>query len=162
MIDIDIAQALKNEGIVYRYRYQAVPDFGSDIAFASPLRLDLEYCVVDKNQISVKGTVQTVLKQSCDRCLEVVLYPFQSEFQELFAKNGSEDEDQYSYNGEILSLDKMIYDLILLERPQRFLCRDDCKGLCPKCGQNLNEKQCDCKLDDADETNPFAKLKGLF
>ena len=44
-----------------------------------------------------------------------------------------------------LDLDELIRTDILLELPTKFLCKEDCKGLCPTCGKNLNEGACDCQ-----------------
>ncbi|MEA4852733.1 MAG: DUF177 domain-containing protein [Christensenella sp.] len=161
MIDIDASRALKNEGTTFAYDYNAVPDFGSDISFAEPLRLHAEYYAIS-GEVSVKGWFQTTLNETCDRCLSKMLLPLECGFDEMFFREGTQQDENYAYHGELVPLDKMVYDLIILNLPHRLLCKEDCKGLCPKCGQNLNEKQCDCKQEDTDETNPFAKLKGLF
>ena len=161
MIDIDLSIALKNEGTTYSYEYNAIPDLGDDIDFKEPLKLRSEYCVDDKC-VRVYGTLATVLGGRCDRCLKETDFAFDGEFDELFIPTGTQSEDEYIYRGEKLCLDKMVYDIIMLGMPHQLLCSEDCKGLCPKCGQDLNEAQCSCEKNDTDETNPFAKLKGLF
>ncbi len=161
MIDIKLSNALKNEGTTYSYEYSGIPDMGEDIDFDQPIRLKAEYSV-NERRVSVDGTLATVLNVQCDRCLKNMTYDFAGEFDEVFLPEGTQGEDEYTYKGEVLCLDKMVYDIIILGLPHQFLCNEACKGLCPVCGQDLNEAQCNCAVNDTDETNPFAKLKGLF
>ena len=59
-----------------------------------------------------------------------------------------EDEEEFIVCGDYtLDLDELVAMDILLELPTRFLCREDCKGLCPKCGTNLNESTCNCSQE---------------
>ena len=60
---------------------------------------------------------------------------------------------------DYFNLDSMIADMIELSKPFHPLCNDNCKGLCPKCGQDLNCKVCGCKIGTSN--NPFEKLKTL-
>ncbi|WP_066683314.1 YceD family protein [Christensenella intestinihominis] len=161
MVEIDIREALKEEGKVYTFHYEGIPDLGEDISFARPLVLDAEYSALDR-KVSVKGAFGTVLNTVCDRCLDDMKTEISYRFDELFFRVGTQEEEEYTYEGDVLSLDKMVYDAIILSLPHQLLCKDDCKGICPVCGQNLNDGPCGCKPEDTDETNPFAKLKGLF
>ena len=161
MIDIDISKALKNEGECGTFSYEGVPELGGDIDFAQPLELEAEFCVTDK-KVSVTGNFDAVLNTVCDRCLTGMTTDVGYRFSELYWPEGTGEEEEYTYKGDTLSLDKMVYDAIVLSLPQQFLCKEDCKGICPQCGQDLNAGSCECKQGDTDETNPFAKLKGLF
>lgn len=160
MIDIDIRTALKNEGESGIFHYDGLADLGSDIVMKEPLVLDAEYCVNDR-KVCVKGSFQATLSMTCDRCLADTEIKIQRKFDEMFWPAGAQEEEEYTYQKEMLSLDKMVYDEIVLSLPHQLLCREDCKGICPKCGKDLNDGACEC-AEDTDETNPFAKLKGLF
>lgn len=63
-----------------------------------------------------------------------------------------EDNDDYILVDESfkLDLDELLRSDILLELPYKYLCREDCKGLCPSCGKNLNEGPCSCNLHQVD------------
>lgn len=161
MIDIDIRAALKNEGESGTFCYEGLPDLGPDISLKEPLVLNAQYCVTDR-KAAVKGTFQTVLCTVCDRCLCDMETEVSQDFDEVFWPDGTQEEEEYTYKGETVSLDKMVYDAIILGLPHQLLCREDCRGICPQCGQNLNDGECGCKPEDADDNNPFAKLKGLF
>ena len=56
-----------------------------------------------------------------------------------------------------MDLTEDVRDDILLAFPSRCLCRAECKGLCPDCGQNLNARECDCRSEASDES-PWAGL----
>ncbi len=73
--------------------------------------------------------------------------------------NVAEDEDFSIYEGRSIELDPMLYEQLLLAQPTIYLCDEDCKGLCPRCGINLNEKTCGCKPEV--KAHPFDVLKGL-
>ena len=63
------------------------------------------------------------------------------------AKAGKDEEEFIVCADDTLDLAPLVTEDILLELPTRILCREDCKGLCPKCGTNLNESTCDCNQD---------------
>jgi uncharacterized protein len=56
-----------------------------------------------------------------------------------------EDTDQEVFDGKTIDLDPIVREQVLLALPMNAVCREDCKGLCSQCGQNLNEKQCGCQ-----------------
>ena len=76
--------------------------------------------------------------------------------------DGPEEGEAYTCTSHALSLDKMVLDLIAMNLPVRFLCREDCKGLCPVCGADRNVQSCSCVQEKPKDANPFDKLKGLF
>ena len=67
--------------------------------------------------------------------------------------------ETYSTKTEIIDIISLVQQTLALTEEIRFLCKPDCKGLCPMCGQDLNTAQCGCKPECL---SPFAKLKGKF
>jgi len=163
MIEIDVSRALKQQGESFHYEYTGTPEL-KELDFAKPLVISADYSVIDGDgEIRITGDYDAVVSLACVRCLDDVEYSIRSRFDEVFSKNVMEDDDGYVYKGETLSLDKMIYDDIILSIPQQVLCSEDCRGLCQNCGANLNRGDCGCggKVPD-DDSNPFSKLKDLF
>ena len=79
----------------------------------------------------------------------------------LFARQiDPEDPDLYAFEGSKADLTDAVRDALLLELPYRFLCSEDCKGLCPTCGVNLNLGACTCQ-EGGNVTNPFSALKAI-
>lgn len=112
--------------------------------------------------LELKVRLDTVLSLICDRCAK----PFQREkvveYETLLAfelANGeSDDIVELSQDGE-LELDELMLEVFLLEMDTKNLCSQDCKGLCPGCGADLNTEQCRCKR----EIDPrWAKLAQLL
>lgn len=92
----------------------------------------------------------------CDRCLEPIIDPVSSELKLLVLNRepdaiegeielDSADLEVLYCPGEILDTRNILREQVELNIPMRALCRDDCRGLCPHCGQNRNETSCDCE-----------------
>jgi uncharacterized protein len=98
----------------------------------------------------------------CARCVSVAQEPVSVEVCELFAKRGQDvppESDAYEIAGTEVHLEPMLRDALALALPLNPLCREDCKGLCPHCGMDLNEGQCDCRDEETDPR--WAPLEAL-
>jgi uncharacterized protein len=71
-----------------------------------------------------------------------------------------DDADEQVFDGKTIDLDPIIREQVLLALPMNAVCRDDCQGLCPQCGQNLNEKKCGCEPKVVDpRLSPLKNIK---
>ncbi|MEE1393645.1 MAG: DUF177 domain-containing protein [Negativibacillus sp.] len=97
--------------------------------------------------VMVRYDADYVLSSSCARCLEPVEQNKHQEFFHTVVRklNQEQDDDYIVCEDGVLDLDSLAQDDILLELPIRMLCSEDCKGLCPMCGCNLNQQECGCK-----------------
>lgn len=148
---------------------KAGPDLYS---FDEPLKWQAEITNTG-DALLVMGTVEGDASTSCARCLDDVHLPFVGEIEGYFLINEDDfekpedmDEEEFEVLGEDKAIDMMplITAALLLEVPLIPLCDDDCKGICLKCGANLNAEECACGDPEEDEVaddNPFAALKGL-
>jgi uncharacterized protein len=93
--------------------------------------------------VNIKLNISGMYKTACDRCLEAVALPLSSKINTVLTYNESKDDSVYISNGKI-DLIKTAYDALALEIPIKVLCKEDCKGLCPNCGANLNIDKCNC------------------
>ena len=109
----------------------------------------------DKLQISFKLWLPCVLV--CDRCGMELRRTIMIESTETFAKELDEEEDYYLLRGSIIELDEVIRNIIAFNFPTSVLCKEDCKGVCSVCGNNLNLTDCGCKKE-VGNNNPFADL----
>jgi uncharacterized protein len=107
----------------------------------------------------------------CARCVEPVAVPLAGEFDLLFrpqsadAESGERaitlDETEIGYYDESgLLLEDVVREQVLLSLPTRTLCKEDCKGLCPRCGQNRNLQSCSCDASADPRWNALAGLAG--
>ncbi|WP_040197469.1 YceD family protein [Candidatus Soleaferrea massiliensis] len=102
--------------------------------------------------VELKYHARFQLAKACDRCLEDVVKDFDMAFEHILVNelNAAYSDDFILLEESKLDMDELAVSDILLELPLKILCRDDCKGLCPDCGQNLNEKECGCKHKQLD------------
>ena len=115
----------------------------------------------DVEDIRLIGSIAAHLEFSCARCLDPVAHNVSRDFDPIFRPQGvdrradevsiSEAETEIGYyQGEGLLLEDALREQVLLATPVRALCREDCKGLCPQCGRNLNVEQCHCEQHRGD------------
>lgn len=86
----------------------------------------------------------------CDRCAEDFERKYSFDLSKIVVQRLENEDDSDDYivvENNVLDLDDLVYQEIQLFLPQKLLCKEDCKGLCPKCGKNLNSGDCDCKAD---------------
>ena len=124
----------------------------------------------DKEQFRLVGDVKTVLELPCSRCLEPFRSPVDSHFDLRYqphAHNTGEGEREIEeddlttafYEDEEIDLGQLMEEQFYLALPMKPLCREECRGLCPVCGKNLNRETCDCRRDWEDPR--FAALRKL-
>lgn len=102
----------------------------------------------------------------CARCARDVEGEFAISYARTVVPEGmvedaeEKEEDFVVVENGMLDIDEQLADFLLMDFPTRILCKEDCKGLCQKCGKDLNEGECDCPTQ---EPNPaFAKLLAMF
>ncbi len=106
--------------------------------------------------IRLNGSLSTQVEMACARCLEPVRQDVAHSFDLLYRPQGAdagreelsvtsaEAEVSY-YQGKGLQLEDVLQEQVLLALPLKAICKDDCKGLCPQCGKNMNSQQCACE-----------------
>ena len=109
------------------------------------------------------GMVETTLHGVCDRCakpfLREVSYPLEAVLVKELENEEDADEWVFLLENDCADLDDIVRTAFVLNMDSRLLCREDCKGLCFRCGKDLNEGPCDCQP----EADPrLAVLKQLL
>ena len=161
---LNVLNALKNPGQEYPFTADAVLEemevLGDPVKFTD---IAVKGTFVGSGEnVSIEATVTATVTSRCARCLEEVIQPIKAEMCAEFAHQPDpEDPDQYCFEASTLELTDAIRDALVLELPIRFLCKEDCKGLCSKCGTNLNTGTCNCLHGD-DDLNPFAALRSMI
>lgn len=164
-MELNVALELKSVGkTTERHFEENMSDIdlnGHRLVFTMPVSVDLRY-VFDGEGFNVVGVLSSELLMNCTKCNKEFKQKFSVDFSERFIKASEEEADElecYPFSGEVLNLDKMLQDLIILNAPLYGLCRPDCKGLCPKCGCDLNIMQCSCSRTAKNAS--FASLEEL-
>ncbi len=155
-------------------------DFGEEAMQDGPLAASGRAEVIHEHRgpkdvvadIRLRGQYRGNFEVPCARCVEPVKIPLTAEYDLIFrpvgADSGSaersisaqETEIGY-YQGDSLLLEDVLREQVLLSLPVRTLCKPDCKGLCPRCGQNRNLQACSCEEGPTDPRwEALAGLRG--
>ena len=143
-------------------------DYG-DVEFrqVAPLQVDVTAELLEA-EIRIRGHLATRLQSNCDRCLQSVEIPVNSDFDLFFRSMQSlpgEVEMEVPtaelavgfFSGDGIELADVATEQVLLSMPMKVVCGPECQGLCPACGVNRNLTRCDCAPPQKD--SPFASLK---
>ena len=155
-----------------------VIDLGPDLRQSGVLETSGRASLVEEHQgrkktvedIRLVGAFSATLELSCARCLEPVTQELKRTFDLLYRPQGAdagideapvaEAEAEISYySGDGLLLEDLLREQVLLAVPLKAVCREECRGLCPHCGKNLNYEQCGCAGTASDVR--WAPLKDL-
>jgi uncharacterized protein len=109
----------------------------------------------DKDKFRLEGHLRAELELACSRCLEPYRFtvdtdfdqrylPFSAASTELESEVQEDDLETSYYRDDQIDLDELMREQFYLALPMKPLCRDDCRGLCPQCGMNLNTGTCNC------------------
>lgn len=115
--------------------------------------------------ILLRGNFKTDILLACDRCLEEFAYEIRDEFLYVIMDVNKKDlhgEDETNiiyFDGVNIQFIEVIHEQIILQIPHKILCTESCKGICKRCGTNLNFYSCNCELNEIN--SPFAVLKRL-
>ncbi len=126
-------------------------------------------------EIRIQGHLKVRMQADCDRCLEPAEFPLDADFDLFYrpAKRAGYEEDVEIdegesevafYEGGGVELKDILREFVLLSLPMQRICREDCHGICPVCGQNRNQAGCACeskKMDDRWSALKKLQVKGI-
>jgi uncharacterized protein len=142
------------------------------IVLGEPVEVDFHLSPFGRD-IRVELSVNTVAILSCSRCLSP--FPFRVSIRGKFTlcrispevpgreelELTLEDLDSGYFEGEEIDLSGLVHEQIVLSFPMKPLCREECKGLCPRCGADQNTESCQCGESGPDPRwEPLLKLRG--
>jgi uncharacterized protein len=153
-----------------RLRHLLPPDDPMPIALERPVEVDLE---IHKrpDHIRVTGKIQAALQIACHRCLEIYSLPLEQQVDAFLVKTErkeaseedleleAEELEYEFFDGEVIDIDFLVAEQIFLVLPLKALCAEECKGICPRCGANLNVEVCSCPKKE--QKSPFAGLRAV-
>lgn len=138
----------------------ALEMMGENIPFVEPVTVELKVNG-SESSIIAEGIVSGRLGLQCVRCLEPFDHSFNIPFREIYTRRATEDTDEeIQFSGDIIDLSPEVLKAVILSLPMKAICREDCQGLCPSCGSNLNINQCECAGESIDPR--FNMLQDLF
>lgn len=156
MSDLTVNISRLSEG-THRYSFEVQPESLSlDSRFVQLIAVK---ATIDKTgrQLFLKSEIRTEATLTCDRCLAEFQNELATQYRivyvtdELTAKEEEDAEIQFlSPDANLLDLGEDVRQFLVLAIPQKILCSEECKGLCPECGTNRNVKSCKCAAREAD------------
>jgi uncharacterized protein len=164
----DLTSFLDSHDITYQFEggldSEPIND-GIDINILNPIRFNGTIFKVD-SELQLNCNIIYRFEANCDRCLKPIVTDFSTvlsgKLKDIKGKFNDEDEsDEIIYfENNLLDLKKYIWSQVVSSLPMKILCSEDCKGLCPICGVDLNNQSCDCMGNTIDPR--LEKLKELF
>ena len=159
-MNINVAQVSKDEGLTIHHRYpEGEPALrGYDNRLIGRPELDLE-AAREGGKVQLVGKLSASVSFDCDRCLKPLTIPVEQTFDLTYVPPaGIEEEKELAdddllvafYTDQVIDLDDLVREQIELALPMSRICSNDCRGLCPECGANLNEGACECPPSDVD------------
>lgn len=136
---------------------------GAPISWQGPVEVEGEVHNLG-GAFEVEGVIRSRLQVQCGRCLEYFPFEQEIEFKEIYYPQSvsGEEENEYQrpvaeeedeavfFRGDVINLAPEVAKNIFLHLPMKLICREDCRGLCPQCGVNLNREQCRCAGTNVD------------
>lgn len=170
IMQINLSELLSNEGktieVTAFYEPEAYETKTGTYPILEKKPMVFQFTNLGKKRILMNTVIEMALLMPCDRCLELVRQDFHIEVTREFNMEETEahridalDETNF-ISGNSLDVDKLVYGEILLELPMKILCSESCKGICNRCGTNLNHGTCDCDTRLLDPR--MAKVLDIF
>ena len=145
---INIASVLKNDGASTAFSGEVplgkVEFMGSMLDFEKPLSIAGSVLNIG-GTLEISAQIEGGYVTECSRCGKLVDEKFSTElFESLDSDFSDIDEECISISGNVMDISGSVEACIFGNIPMQSLCSEDCKGLCPKCGINLNNNECNC------------------
>jgi uncharacterized protein len=136
---------------------------GLDLSLTEPVRVTGRLQATGDGRYYWHGEVRTAAAAECRRCLRVVTVPVRAEVGALFSRDADTlgDPDAYPLASDAREVDvrPAIREELLLAAPRYVLCSEDCRGLCPRCGADLNAGPCGCAPEPDPRWSALAPLR---
>ncbi len=126
-------------------------EFNGVTPFKTPVRVK-GAVAVSADVVLLRAEISFCYHGQCDRCLNDFEKEYKLSMEHILVDslNNEENDDFILLQQYQLDLSDLVMTDMLLELPYKSLCKEDCRGLCPMCGQNLNDGLCGCKPDTTD------------
>lgn len=169
---LDLTKPLKYQGDSCPFTLEgALPEgmLPDGVALSAPVELTGTLTCIG-HRVALVGNIKTAVTAGCALCLCEVTQQILCQFDVMMIRAGYEneqideeeqrsEEDDIIFEGNTCDLTEAVAEAVNLHLPMRFLCSEDCKGLCPVCGADLNRETCGCAptMD-----SPFSALAALY
>lgn len=166
MMKINVIQSQENIGEQYIFEFVTSANDLDVIVDQYSIQGDITvkgYIVNTGNAFKVSGNIDLLKHFQCDRCLENFTHKQEFSFSEEYKRVDEiilNSDEMIGFSGDDIDISDLVREAILLSQPLNNICSSDCRGLCIKCGANLNKKDCGCDRHIMDPR--LAALQKLF
>lgn len=148
---LDLEPIFNNEGVVKEFSYEldlAAQEFSGTKPFVNPVKVSGSvgnYTGI----VELHAKADFTLEMCCDRCAKPISVPLVTDIDHtLVTYLNDETNDELLLISDLrFDVDELVTEDIFLDMPAKFLCNEDCKGVCQKCGKDLNTGSCSCKKE---------------
>ena len=141
---VEIGLLKDDPGTYEDYEFTFLPESGGDdCLLLTPVHV-VGSVTFGGNMYLLNGSLTGKVRLPCSRCLTPVDEAISVDFEEEY------DEQEFPGEDAVIDIGEIASQIWLTSIPMQPLCRSDCKGLCPRCGKNLNESDCDCPKTETD------------
>ena len=153
-----IVSEIEDEGL--RIAFDEPIESNSFLRPAGAVKAELALNRIDK-ELNIRGNISVTVTLQCSRCLaefnkaidldvDLTYLPVEEMSREEIHEIARDESEIGYYRDDEIDISDVIKEQLLLNLPMKPLCIDECKGLCPVCGTDLNLQQCNCKTEDID------------
>ncbi len=162
-MQINVTRVRKTFGAAENYEFKEDAQLldTDAVKFSQPLAVAVKATNVG-HAILLQGKAHTEVELACSRCLENFSLPVDAGFEEELCHSSDvtayladhpeavEEEDYTLLSSDVLDITPLVVEQVLLALPMKPLCGEECKGLCSRCGRNLNLGACGCEQEEVD------------
>lgn len=165
---LNLSDVLKDQGKIEQTTVELEMDHFEtrmgDFKITQKTPVAFSFTNIGEGEVRIQGNFSMTLMAACDRCLKELPVSIEVEFDRVAlspdALSEKEADDLSFMDGYQLDVETFAYNELLENWPMKILCKEDCKGVCPKCGQDLNERECGCDTFVPDPR--MAAIKDIF
>ncbi|MDP4182686.1 MAG: DUF177 domain-containing protein [Bacillota bacterium] len=149
---IDVSSIVKTNGaslaVKFNQEIAELKDVDSEVVFDEVVNFE-GTLLNSSGVLKLAGNLKVGFTVKCSRCIKDIQNKMELKVKEDILEDSEKvDNEAYTYNNNYILIDSILKDNIILNLPVKQVCDESCKGLCPKCGTNLNEGTCDCKEEN--------------
>ncbi len=153
---------LQKENIIINERVNNIYDVLDEGSYIKELIVEGKVLydeISDNHHVDICYSAE--IESKCDRCLANIKFYVKNSVKFLLdIKNNIDEEISIFIENNVLNLEDIIIEDIILNKPFQNICKEDCKGICPKCYKDLNKEECICEKEEKE--NKFSVLKDMF
>lgn len=152
---IDLSEIIKDYGgrmnVSASIEMDDTEFLGESFKFQKPLSIN-GAIINNTKSLEMSLKAEGEMQVHCARCGKPFVVPVKFRIHEILAREGSDssDDETVVFSGEELDISEIVQNSFLMSVSGKYLCREDCKGLCPKCGADLNDGECGCDKEEID------------